>query len=223
MLKSFDQSDLVRFATVAFKLASKRGQLTLLEKGLRLKGYYALCGNLLYNFEKENDSSSAIALHFLESSTVKISNFQKDLSSDTVEHILTITLLGGKTIMLTSPDVRELQSWLDAIESAKFVYMSRRLEDNEASSIQLNHRVEQQDIALQSLEMLLQESKTSYADLLKANGELKAQLAQANAHINDLKYQLKEKETDRLLLLKSRGIIPKVLPLWAMEETPREG
>jgi len=125
--------------------------------------------------------------------------------------------------MFASTILVEIQSWMDAIETNKIIYMSRRLEDNEASSIQLAHRVEQQDVALHSLEMLLQESKASISDLQLLCEDLKSQLASVNSHVKDLKLLLKENESERLMLLKSRGVVPKVLPLWALSENPREG
>ena len=220
MLNTFDSSDLICFATVALKIAGKKGYLEMLNKGNRMRNYFALCGNLLYSFQKESDSSSLNGLYFLESSTLKLNIHG---SSESQEHILTITLLGGKTVIFTSSIRQEMQSWMESIECAKFLFMSRKLEDNESSSIQLAHRVEQQDIALHSLEMLLQESKNSIANLLQANEDLKDQLNAANSQIADLKIASKESQAERLMLLKSRGVIPKVLPLWALGETPRAG
>lgn len=220
MLNTFDPSDLICFATVALKIASKKGYLEMLNKGNRIRNYFALCGNLLYSYQKESDSSSLNGLYFLESSTLKLNTHG---SAESQEYILTITLLGGKTVIFTSSIRQEMQSWMESIESAKFIFMSRKLEDNESSSIQLAHRVEQQDIALHSLEMLLQESKNSIANLVQANEDLKDQLNAANSQIADLKIASKENQAERLMLLKSRGVIPKVLPLWALGETSRAG
>ena len=58
---------------------------------------------------------------------------------------------------------------------------------------------------------------------LQANEDLKDQLNAANSQIADLKIASKESQAERLMLLKSRGVIPKVLPLWALGETPRAG
>lgn len=220
MLNTFDPSDLICFATVALKIASKKGYLTILDKGNKKRNYFALCGNLLYSFLKESEPSSLNGLYFLESSTLKLNIHG---SAESQEYILTITLLGGKTVIFTSSIIQEVESWMESIESAKFIFMSRKLEDNESSSIQLTHRVEQQDIALHSLEMLLQESKNSITNLLTANDDLKGQLTAANSQIADLKIALKENEGERLMLLKSRGVVPKVLPLWALSENPRAG
>ena len=220
MLNTFDPSDLICFATVALKIASKKGYLVMLDKGNKKRNYFALCGNLLYSFLKESEPSSLNGLYFLESSTLKINIHG---SAENQEYILTITLLGGKTVIFTSAVMQEVQSWMETIESAKFIFMSRKLEDNESSSIQLTHRVEQQDIALHSLEMLLQESKNTITNLLKANDDLKGQLTAANSQIGDMKISLKENEAERLILLKSRGVVPKVLPLWALGEHPRAG
>jgi chromosome segregation ATPase len=220
MLNTFDPSDLICFATVALKIASKKGYLVMLDKGNKKRNYFALFGNLLYSFLKESEPSSLNGLYFLESSTLKINIHG---SAESQEYILTITLLGGKTVIFTSSVMQEVQSWMETIESAKFIFMSRKLEDNESSSIQLTHRVEQQDIALHSLEMLLQESKNTITNLLKANDDLKGQLTAANSQIGDMKISLKENEAERLILLKSRGVVPKVLPLWALGEHPRAG
>ena len=192
----------------------------MLEKGNKIRSYYCLFGNLLYTYSKENDPQSLAAFHFLESSTLKI-NVHGAIENQ--EFILTITLLGGKTLLFVSPNYQEMQNWMEAIESGKLIFMTRRLEDNESSSIQLTHRVQQQDIALHNLEMLLQDSKNAISTLESLNQDLKTQLSAANSHIKDLKVLLKENENERLMLLKSRGVIPKVLPLWALSENPRPG
>eukprot|EP01034_Spumella_vulgaris_P021629 gene21629-27668_t len=59
--------------------------------------------------------------------------------------------------------------------------------------------------------------------MAESNKQLVDQLASLQNEHQDLKRQMKSSESERLLLLKSRGITPKCLPLWALSENPREG
>lgn len=214
---TFDQVDFVRFAPVALRLASKKGFLSEHKKGNETtKSFYALVGNLMFIYDAEGDPSTLSGLLFLESSTVRMSNTMGFMA-------LSISTVGGKTFILSATTNGELQEWMDAIESNKFLSMTRKLEDNEANSVQLVHRVEQQELVQQDYERSFVELKEQLKASEEKNQNLAGQLTALQAELADLKKQMKASENERLLLLKSRGITPKSVPLWALSENPREG
>ncbi len=136
---------------------------------------------------------------------------------------LSISSVGGKTVVLSASNSGDLQEWMEAIESSKFLSMTRKLEDNEANAVQLVHRVEQQEVVNLDYERSFVELKNDLKESEERNRLLLAQLNALQAEHLDLKRQMKSSESERLLLLKSRGITPKCLPLWALSENPREG
>eukprot|EP01033_Poteriospumella_lacustris_P010291 gene10291-7309_t len=60
-------------------------------------------------------------------------------------------------------------------------------------------------------------------ELQRANEQLQATIEQLQSDKTDLNRTLKQSEQERLLLLKSRGITPKSMPQWALQEAPRKG
>lgn len=211
---AFDESDLVRFAPTALKLAVKKGYLTV--KGTEHKQFFALFGNLLFSFSSDGDASSLTGALFLESSIVKILNLGGSQS-------LSVSTVGGHTVVYLASQSHELQEWMEAIENSKFKTMSRKLEDNEDGAQQMSHLVEQQELRAHELEKQIEGYKAELKDCEQKNRELKERISLAERQIEDQQTQYKNSEKERVLLLKSRGITPKSLPLWALSENPREG
>ena len=148
----FDAIDLQRFAPVALRTASKKSFLHERDGLLWNKRFFVLFGNLLYRFERE-DASKLVGIEFLEYSTVRATTV-----SDEHSYCISISKCGGKTIVLSATNESERQSWIEIIESSKFIAITRRLEDSEASSVQLHHRVEQQELQNTELDRALIET-----------------------------------------------------------------
>lgn len=202
---------------VALRQATRKGYLEEIKKGNEIeKKYFVLCGNMLYSFTKENDPSTLCGIMFLESSILKIVTNLGSLA-------LSVSAVGGKTVLLTSPNQTELVEWMKSIEDSKYISLSRNLEDMEAQSIQLRHQVEQHEVQSQEYSRSFIEMK----DQMKAQAAKAQELEDAITNMKDeareLKHQLKSVEKERSLLLKSRGITPKEMPLWALSEQPRGG
>ncbi|KAJ1399047.1 hypothetical protein B484DRAFT_251482 [Ochromonadaceae sp. CCMP2298] len=208
----FDTTDLVRFAPAALRQASKKGSLTEVKK--QQPRYYCLSGNLLYSFERDNDAASLCGIMFLESSVLKIVG-----AGDGVR-ALSVSTVGGKTVLLSGP-IEELSEWLEAIEAAKFKSISRQLEDAEAVTMQLHHQVEEQELARQEAERGAAALQEQLWAIEEQRAELENTVQALNNRTREISSQLKGVERERQLLLKSRGITPKVLPLWAQQ--PRDG
>ena len=214
---NFDQTDVLRFAPIALRQSTRKGYLDEIKKGNETeRKFFALYGNLLYSFGKDGDPSSLLGLTFMESSKVKI-------SSNLGKEVLSISTVGGKTIMLTGADPVVLQDWMQSIESNKVVAINRQLEDNEADTMQLNHRVEQQELQHQEHERAYVEVKRCLSELENEKEQIEAKLSAMELENQKIKAQLKATDNERLMLLRSRGITPKVLPLWALSEQPRGG
>lgn len=216
---NFDSVDFVRFAPVALRQCSKKGLLQELKKGSESSKYfYCLFGNLLYNFEHENDPSSALSLIFLESCTCKI------VSIDS-QPVLSIATVGGRSFNLVSctGNREELQEWLESIENYKIKNMTRRLDDSESDLLQLQHRSQQHEQEHLEYEQSLVDLRRQLKDLNEKNSELLRRIAQLENEKEDVIRQMKSLDSERLLLLKSRGITPKTLPAWALQERPRKG
>lgn len=187
----------------------KRGNETV-------KAYYCLFGNLLYSFEAENDTNSLTGLLFLESSKCKI--------VASVFPMLQITTVGGRLINLTSAQPSDLQEWMDAIETNKFIQVSRKLDDMESTLLQHQHATEQQSQLQMEYDHTLMEYKQQMVEMQQSIDALQASVTQLNKDKQELKKTLKQSESERLLLLKSRGITPKSVPQWALQqESSRRG
>jgi hypothetical protein len=216
---NFESVDIVRFAPVALRQCSKKGHLQELKKGNESSKYfYCLFGNLLYNFEHENDPSSALSLIFLESCTCKI------VSIDS-QPVLSISTVGGRSINLLScsSNREELQEWMEAIECYKIKNMTRKLDDSESELLQLQHRSQQHEQEHFEYEQSLVNLRRELKELNDKNNELLSRISQLENEKEDLIRQMKSVDSERLLLLKSRGITPKTLPAWALQERPRKG
>lgn len=204
-----DISDLSRFATVVPRLCTKKGYLHEVKRGNELeKGFYCLFGNLLYVFDSETDVNSVRGLVFLESSTCKVTN--------NVTPLLSISTVGGRTINFTASDITDLYEWLNAVEASKLVNMNRKVEDSETSLVSLQHKVE-------NLEATAIDNEDAFMEMKKELTDTRDELAAAKKRMDDLAadkaklvQHVKTMETERLLLLKSRGITPKRIPQWAV-------
>ena len=202
---------------VALRQASRKGFLNEIKKGNELeRKYFVLCGNLLYYFTKENDPSTLCGIMFLESSVLKIVSNLGTLA-------LSVSAVGGKSLLLSTTNQAELVEWMESIENSKFISLSRKLEDVEARSLQLNHQVEQHEAVSQEYEKALVDTKEEIRTLLQKNKDLEETINNLNADNREVKSQLRSSEKERSLLLKSRGITPKEIPLWALSEQPRGG
>ena len=213
----FDPTDILRFMPVAIRQATKKGFLGELKKGNEVeRKYLVLCGNVMYSFMKENDPSTLCGVTFLESSILKIVTNLGTMA-------LSISTVGGKTILLSATNQTELIEWMEAIENSKYISLSRKFEDTEARSMQLHHQVEQQELLSQEYEKSFVEMKEQIKAHAAKIGELEATIVSVKADGRELKSQLKATEKERSLLFKSRGITPKELPLWALSEQSRGG
>lgn len=217
---TFDSNDFIKFIPLARKNANKKGYLKEIKVGIEtIKPiYYCLFGNILYSFDSETDLNSILGIYFLEGCTCKVTTV-----IDTI--VLAITLVGGKKVTFTTitqesshQQQNELQEWMDCIESNKFIQITRKLDDYESNLLQLQHKTEQN-------EAVHVEYEQTISDLQKTIKELQFQQQQSEQSIKQLqheKYDLQKRlnttESDRLLLLKSRGITPKTLPLWALQQ-----
>lgn len=211
-----DPLDFQRFAPVALKNSTKKGVLEEVRRGSeKFPAFYCLFGNLLFTFENDNDANSLSGLIFLESSKCKIVN--------SVFPLLAITTVGGRTINLTSSQPSELQEWMDAIENHKFIQLTRKVDDIESTLLQLQHASEQQTHVQIEYDKTIMDCRQQIEELQRANEQLQATIEQLLSDKADLNRTLKQSETERLLLLKSRGITPKSMPQWALQEAPRKG
>jgi hypothetical protein len=212
---SLDTNDFLRFAPIAKKLANKKGSLKEVKIGVEnpKSSFYCLFGNILYSFESENDPNSLNNLYFLEGSTCKIMT-----NSETPT--LAITLVGGKKLSLTSntSDKEELQEWMDVIELNKFVQITRKLDDFESNLLQLQHKTEQNELVHLEYDKTISDLQKQIKDLTTQNKDQELSIAELTKDKNILSKRLKEIETERLLLLKSRGVTPKTTPLWALND-----
>lgn len=210
-----DPLDFVRFAPVALKSATKKGILQEVRRGNDTQpGFYCLFGNMLLTFEQESDPNSLTGLIFLESSKCKIVN--------SVYSMLAITTVGGRTVNLTTAQVGELQEWMEAIESNKHIQMTRRLDDIESTLVQLQHAEQAQTQVQIEYDRTIMEYKQQVAEQQKTIESMQATIDQLQNDKQDLNRQLKQSESERLLLLKSRGITPKSLPQWALLDATRK-
>jgi len=213
----FELSDIARFAPVALKQASKKGSLSEIKKGNEaVEKFFVLCGNLLYAFAYENDPTSVTSCIFLESSVLKIVTNLGSMA-------LSISTVGGKTILLSASNQNELLEWMEAIEKCKFKSLSRKLEDVEATSMQLHHRVEEQEVLNQEHERTYIEMKCQLQQMELQKQELEATISDINAKSRELQTKVRNVEKERQILMRSRGVTPKVLPLWALSEQSRAG
>eukprot|EP01038_Epipyxis_sp_PR26KG_P016185 gene16185-22010_t len=242
-----DPIDLVRFAPVALRLCNKKGYLNI-KKNVIINGglddhrtsdplvtrvFVILYGNLLYCLESDSntDPANIIDIIYLESSTMKISKTASSATTKTngksathsVTHTLSIFTAGGRNIIFMSSNGNELQEWQDMIESSKYVTMSRKLDDNDARCVQLTYQVESQEVLNAESENTIQKLRKQLTQMEEKCTQQTAKISQLESDYLEVKKQLKTTEIDRLLLLKSRGVSPKKLPLWALSETPRDG
>ncbi|RYY69951.1 hypothetical protein EON63_23110 [archaeon] len=207
---SVDCSDLIRFGSVVMRLANKKGTLHELKRGSELeRGYYCLFGNLLYVFENEADANSVKGLIFLESGSSKVTTLN-------ATPVLNISTVGGRTINLTTKDAVDLYEWQNAIEGGKIVNISRKIEDTETSLVALQHKVEKLEESHQDSERLYVEMKSSLQQAKDSQLTLQKQLETSEKQNTELSSLLKSSESERLLLLRSRGILPKRQPIWSL-------
>jgi hypothetical protein len=226
MSVNLDINDFVKYAPIAKKLSNKKGFLKEIKIGIEnpISFYYCLFGNILYCFENENDINSLLTIYFLEGSTCKIST-----SSDS--SVLAITLVGGKKITFGTTTAAsggksqsELQEWMDSIEGNKFLHLSRKLDDYESSLLSLQHKTEQNELVHDEYEKSISDLQRTVKELTTQTQQQENSITTLTREKQELTKRLKETETDRLLLLKSRGITPKTLPLWALQNSsPRKG
>lgn len=213
----FDPIDIMRFMPVAVRQATRKGFLKEFKMGNDFeRKYFVLCGNLLYSFQKESDLNTLSGIMFLESSILKIVSNLGSLA-------LSVSAVGGKTLLLSSDHQTELVEWMEAIENSKCISLSRKLDDTEARFVQLNHQVEQQEVKNQEYQKSFVEMKDQMNALNAKNAELEATISTLKNEVKETKAQLRSTEKERSLLLKSRGITPKELPLWALSEQSRGG
>lgn len=213
----FDPIDIIRFMPVALRQATRKGFLDEIKKGNEIeKKHFVQCGNMLYSFTKENDTSTLCGIMFLESSILKIVSHLGALA-------LSVSAVGGKTVLLTSSNQAELLEWMKSIEDSKYISLSRSLEDMEAQSIQLRHQVEQQEVQSQEYSRLFVEMKDQIKERQAKIQEQEDIISTMKDEARELRNQLRAVEKERSLLLKSRGITPKEMPLWALSEQPRGG
>jgi hypothetical protein len=212
----FDPTDILRFMPVALRQATKKGYLGEVKKGEVERKFFVLCGNVMYCFMKDNEPTSLCGVLFLESSILKIVTNVGSLA-------LSLSTVGGKTLLLSATNQTELVEWMEAIENSKFISLSRKLEDTEARLMQFQHQVEQQDLITQDYEKSFVAMKEDMKSLQAKNEELEKTIISMKADAVEVKSQLRTTEKERSLLLKSRGITPKELPLWALSEQARGG
>eukprot|EP00981_Chlorochromonas_danica_P001922 scaffold398_cov177-Ochromonas_danica.AAC.21 len=148
--------------------------------------------------------------------------------------VLSISTVGGRTFNLSigrgssgsgsgGGDVMsELYEWFHAIEGSKLVNMNRKIEDSETSLVSLRHKVD-------NLEEIQMENERSYVEMkneLRASQDIVASMQQQVQQLSTdkmhLQQELRALESERLLLLKSRGVTPKRLPQWATTEDSLE-
>lgn len=234
-LPPIDTSDLIRFGSVVIRLSTKKGYLLEIKRNAEIeKGFYCLFGNLLYCFESEHEGSLK-GLIFLESSTCKISTSAVMTGSSGSGNgaVLSISTVGGRTFNLSigrgssgssgGGDVMsELYEWFHAIEGSKLVNMNRKIEDSETSLVSLRHKVD-------NLEEIQMENERAYVEMkneLRASQDVVASMQQQVQQLSTdkmlLQQELRALESERLLLLKSRGVTPKRLPQWATTEDSLE-
>ena len=203
-----DIDDFVKFSPVAFRLGVKKS--FLIEKDTR--NYYSLFGNLLYVYDRE-DASSFSNIYFLESSSVKkspVTNSSASLQS------FSVTTVGGKLITFQASSASEMQDWIDAIDSNKFVALTRKFEDMESQSMQAHYRVDQQERRIVELESQLEQRTAEITSYTNQLDDRDARIRSLELEIQDKNGVLRKVENERLLLLNCKGVTPKVVPTWAI-------
>lgn len=201
--------DIVRFAPIAYRLGSKKGYLrdkAAIDSSCRQ--YCVLYGNLLYCYRCEDPATYKSTI-FLEYSTVKILNNPTDVFG------FSIATVGGSQVNFYGTGYSEVAEWLEAIESNKYISMIRKFEDNETSTLSYKYRVDEQDRKLNEVEHNYEDLLTTQKETLKQLDEKMIKIKNLELEIFELKSRVSSINSERLLLLQSRGVTPKQLPRWA--------
>lgn len=210
--------DIITFASIqSARTWNKCGYLTEVHQGFeKVQVYLCLYGNIIFVLSDELDSSSIQRIIFLESATI-------DKVDSDENKTFSICSVGGIMTTLEANNEQEMDEWVRAVESSTFIAMSRKLDDSIAKSVLLQNRVQQQKVINQSYEKKFFEMSNEVKQVNNEMDELRKQLAKLEKEKFDQSRKLKDTQNERLLLLKSRGVSPKAMPLWAINEMPREG
>lgn len=225
-------NDLAKFAPRAYRAAVKKGFLSKDENessssnsGVETAGkssspsslsnFYCLFSNLLYCFQND-DPNSYLGLIFLEGSTVKKIDKGAGTTESPTKHCISITTVGGKNVILMVDSADQRQEWIDCIEQHKVVSIGRHMEDMEAETLQLTHRVGELESDVKHVEGINELLEMNLSHMSAQNEALVAQLKDLESRLGAEMASHRAVDQERKLLLRARGILPRTIPSWAL-------